>query len=243
MRPGAVAGRGHVELAGIGLGIGDEFADRLCRKRWMHLHAVGLVADARNRGDVMDETEFELFIERGVDGVGKADQKQRVAVGGSVQYGLGGDIAARARPVLDDELLAEPLRQPLRHKTGGDVGRAAGGETDDNAHGARRVALRVCHSRDGRTADRDGCEMQELAASKFHRGPFRKEAEAQGALEVSQLWLEQRILPGAIRPIGATNDGFAVPLSTFGLRATADRFVVRARANRSTDLPDEAGQE
>src|SRR5207237_5851891 len=98
---------GHVELAGIGLGIGDEFADRLCRKRWMHLHAVGLVADARNGRDVIDEIELELFIERGVDGVGKADQKQRVAVGGGVQYGLGGDIAAGAGPVLNNELLTE----------------------------------------------------------------------------------------------------------------------------------------
>ena len=129
------------------------------------------MADARNRRDVMDEIEFELFIERGVDGIGKADQKQRVAVGGSIQHGLGGDIAACARPVLNDELLAEPFRQPLRHKTGGDVGRAAGGETDDDANGARRVALRVCHSRNSRKADRDRCEMQELAASKFHRGP------------------------------------------------------------------------
>ena len=45
------------------------------------------------------------------------------------------------RPVLDDELLAEPLRQRLPHKAGGDVHSTAGGEADDQAHGLRRIAL------------------------------------------------------------------------------------------------------
>src|SRR5258708_5915914 len=82
MRPGAVAGRRHIELAGIRLGIGDEFGDRLRRKRWMHLHAVMLVADARNRRDVTDEIVFELLVERRVDRVRYVDQKQRIAIGG-----------------------------------------------------------------------------------------------------------------------------------------------------------------
>src|SRR5712691_909363 len=69
MRPGSVAGRRHIELAGIGLGVGDEFGDRLGRKRWMHLHAVILVADARDRRDVADKIVFELFIQRRVDRV------------------------------------------------------------------------------------------------------------------------------------------------------------------------------
>src|SRR5258708_2411812 len=82
MRPGAVAGRRHIELARIRLGIGDEFGDRLRRKRWMHLHAVILVADARNRRDVTDEIVFELLVERRVDRVRYVDQKQRIAIGG-----------------------------------------------------------------------------------------------------------------------------------------------------------------
>jgi hypothetical protein len=47
---------------------------------------------------------------------------------------LGGDIAAGARPVLDDEWLAEPLRQPLTDQTREDVVRPASGKADDDAH-------------------------------------------------------------------------------------------------------------
>ena len=39
---------------------------------------------------------------------------------------LGADIAASSRPVLDDEGLAQPLRQPLTHQARQDVGRVAG---------------------------------------------------------------------------------------------------------------------
>src|SRR5262245_66240548 len=35
------------------------------------------------------------------------------------------DIAAATRPVVDNKLLAEPLRQPLTHQARRDVGRAA----------------------------------------------------------------------------------------------------------------------
>ena len=36
-----VASRRHVELAGIGLGIGDELGNGLGRNRWIHLHDIG----------------------------------------------------------------------------------------------------------------------------------------------------------------------------------------------------------
>jgi hypothetical protein len=38
---GPVAGRGHVDLAGIGFGIGDKFGDRMDRNRWMDVGNVG----------------------------------------------------------------------------------------------------------------------------------------------------------------------------------------------------------
>ena len=44
MGRGPVAGRRHVELARIGLGIGDELGNRLGRNRWIHHHDVGLRA-------------------------------------------------------------------------------------------------------------------------------------------------------------------------------------------------------
>ena len=81
--------------------------------------------DARDRRDVADEIEVELVVERRVDRVRRTDQEQRVAVRRRAHDRLGADIAAGARPVLDDELLAKPLRQPLTHQARDDVGRAA----------------------------------------------------------------------------------------------------------------------
>ena len=89
----------------------------------------GYADDARDRRDVADEIEIELVVERRVDRVRRRGQEERVAVGRRVHDGLGADIAAGARPVLDDELLAEPLRQPLPHQPRDDVGRAAGAES------------------------------------------------------------------------------------------------------------------
>ena len=90
------------------------------------------------------EIEIELVVERGVDGVGRRDQKQRVAVGRRAHDRLGGDIGAAARPVFDDDRLAEPLRQPLPHQPRRDVRRAAGGVADDQPYRPRRIGLRPC---------------------------------------------------------------------------------------------------
>ena len=109
---------------------------------------LGRAHDARDRRDVANEIEVELVVERRVDGVRRSDQEQRVAVRRRVHDHLGPDIAAGARPIFDDELLAEPLRQPLAHQARDDVGRAAGGIADDDVHRPRRIGLRAVRSRD-----------------------------------------------------------------------------------------------
>ena len=48
-------------------------------------------------------------------------KQERIAVGRRTHDRLGGDIAASTRAVLDDEWLAEPLRQPLTHQARDDV--------------------------------------------------------------------------------------------------------------------------
>ena len=50
------------------------------------------------------------------------DQEKRVAVRRRTHDRFGADIAAGTRPVLDDEWLAEPLRQPLTDQARDDVG-------------------------------------------------------------------------------------------------------------------------
>ena len=81
----------------------------LAWNRWIDHHDAGHAHDACDRRDAVDEIETKLVIERGVDGVPTADQEQRVAVGRGTHDRLGGDIAASARTVFDQELLAEPL--------------------------------------------------------------------------------------------------------------------------------------
>ena len=122
--------------------------------------------DARDRRDVADEIEIELVVERRVDRVRRADQEERVAVRRRAHDRLGGDIAAGARPVLDDEWLAEPLRQPLTDQAREDVGRAAGGKADDDAHRPRRIGLRPGDARYGRERGGTRCQMQRIDGAK-----------------------------------------------------------------------------
>src|SRR6516162_3140551 len=121
----------HVDLARIGIRVGDEFGNSFGRNRWMYRYDVGLPVNAGDRRDVADEIETKLVIERGVDGIPTADHEQRVSVCGRAHDGLGADIAAAARSVVDDELLTEPFRQPLTHQPRDDVGRTGWSERHD----------------------------------------------------------------------------------------------------------------
>src|SRR5262249_42069580 len=78
------------------------------------------LATGRN---VADEIVVELVVQCRVDRVETTDHKQRVAVRRCAHDRLGADIAAATRSVLDDELLAQALRQPLTHQASEDVGR------------------------------------------------------------------------------------------------------------------------
>src|SRR5262245_38267499 len=105
--------------------MGDEFGNRLRRKRWVDLQGESLAANARDRRDVADEIEIELFIERSVDRIRTSDQKQRVAIRWRTHDGLGGNIRTGTGPVLDDKWPAEPVRQPLPKQAPDDIGPAA----------------------------------------------------------------------------------------------------------------------
>src|SRR5262249_1352319 len=75
------------------------------------------------------------------------------------------------RPVFDDEWLAEPLRQPLRHHARGGVGIAARGKADNDAHRPHRIGLRPREARHRRQRGSARCEMQKISAGKFHFEP------------------------------------------------------------------------
>ena len=131
MQRRADAGRGEVEHARIGLGIGDQLGDGFDRQRRIDDHHVGEADEARDRLDLAQKFEIELFVEAGIGGVGRRRQQQRVAVGRCADERLGRDIGAAARAALNDELLVEPLRQPLPEQSRRHVGRAARQMADD----------------------------------------------------------------------------------------------------------------
>ncbi len=130
-------------------------------------HAV----DARDRRDILDKIVTEPLVERGVDQIVGADGEQRVAIRQRPHDGLSCDIAAGTGPVVDDELLAEPLREPLSDDACDDVDRLAGGKSDDHAHRPRRVALRPGNARHGRERSSARDQRQKLSAGKLHLRP------------------------------------------------------------------------
>src|SRR5262249_20250187 len=103
------AGRRHVQLARIGLGISDEFGNRLGRDQRVHHHGIRGVDDTCDRRDVADEVEIEVGVKCRVDGIRRQHKEQRVAVRQRSYDDFGANITAGARPVFDDELLSEPL--------------------------------------------------------------------------------------------------------------------------------------
>jgi hypothetical protein len=76
-------------------------------------HDKGHAADARDRHNVADEVEIEVRVKRRIDCIRRSGHEQCVTIGGRIHDGLSGYRAAGARTVLNDELLTEPLRQPL----------------------------------------------------------------------------------------------------------------------------------
>src|SRR6516165_10229975 len=142
MERASIAARRHVDLAWVGLGIGDELGNRLRRNRWIHFHDKGDTGNARHRRSVADEIEIKFLVQRGVDCIRRSGQEERIAVRCRAHDRLGGDVAAGVWPVLNNELLTEPLREPLSYQTRDDVARTTGAIADDDAYRPRRIGLR-----------------------------------------------------------------------------------------------------
>ena len=105
------------EFTRIGFGIGDELWNRIGRNRRMYHHHQGATGQACDRRDIPQEIEIKIFVKRRIDGVGRTHQQQSVTVGRRAHDRISGDVASSSGPVLDDKLLAEPLRTPLPDQT------------------------------------------------------------------------------------------------------------------------------
>src|SRR5262249_4315900 len=134
----------------------------------MHRYQKGPMDD-RNGCDIANEIEIEVVIEGRIDRGSSIRTKERIAIGGRTDDGLGGDIAGGAAPVLDDEWLTEPLRERLTHQAYEDVCSAARGISNDAAHWPRRIGLRPRDPRHRRQRGSARGNMQKLpSVGKFH---------------------------------------------------------------------------
>src|SRR5262249_3854251 len=77
-------------------------------------------------------------------------------------------VGRRSGAVLDEELLAELLRQPLSDQPSAKVGGAAGGKADDHPHRPCRIGLRECKAREARQRSGAGGELQESTTVMLH---------------------------------------------------------------------------
>src|SRR5262249_37435637 len=91
---------------------------------------------------IADEIEIELVVKRCVDRARRAEEAQRIAIGSRAHDRLGADIATCTRAIFNDELLTQPLRQPLPDEPRSNVGRAGWSERHDQVHRQRRIGLR-----------------------------------------------------------------------------------------------------
>src|SRR5262249_43293356 len=98
----------------------------------------------------------------------RADQEECIAVGRCVHDRLGGDVAASAWPVLDDDRLAKTFRQPLSDEARGDIGTAPGRKSDDQPYRPCWIVLRACDPRECRRQGGSAGETQKISASEQH---------------------------------------------------------------------------
>src|SRR6516225_6603047 len=171
MRRAAAPGRRHINFAWIGLGISDELGKRLRRNRRIHHHDIWKADDRCDRRDVAEEIEIELVVKRRVDCARRAEEAQGIAVGSRAHDCFGADIAAGAGTIFNDELLTQPLRQPLPDQPRSNVGRTSGSERNDQAHRPCRIGLCQYDPRHNRQRGGSCGQMQECAAGKFHGVP------------------------------------------------------------------------
>jgi hypothetical protein len=88
-----------------------------------------------------------------------------------MHHGLGSDIAARTRPVLDYEGLAKSLLQPLPHQTRDDVGSTAGSKPNNPTHRSRRIIKRQRDAQHDWERGSARSQVQKISAGKFHFEP------------------------------------------------------------------------
>ena len=133
VRAAAAAGRGEVELPRLRARHREEVLHVLHRERHRNDEHVARRQRGGDAREIAQRVVGELRVYRGRDGVGGRDREQGVPVGRGFRDDTAAYRSARARAVVDDDLLPDPLGELYRYHARGDIGLPAGRETDDDA--------------------------------------------------------------------------------------------------------------
>ena len=140
VRGSAVPARGVADLARIGLGKGNELAQRPHRQARIDVDHIGLRAHECDRCKVLGRIEADLLIEADIGRQNAVGAKeQRVAIRRRARHHLAGDIAARAGTVLDHDRLADDLLELARDQARHHIARPAGRKSKHHCHRACRI--------------------------------------------------------------------------------------------------------
>src|SRR5262245_14282294 len=114
MDAAACAGGGIIEFAGLRLRERDQLANGMDRQRRMHANDERAGGDEADRREIPARIVADIVVERRIDRErAGAAEPECVAVGRCLGDLTGGDAAARAAAILDDDLLAERLAHLL----------------------------------------------------------------------------------------------------------------------------------
>jgi hypothetical protein len=105
-------------------------------------------ADLPDRREIAHRVIRHVLVQSRIDGVGRHRRHQQgVTVGWRLCDQIGADVAAGAHLVLHHELLPQQVRHLRTHDARDRVGRAAGGEGNDDADRFGRILVLGFHTR------------------------------------------------------------------------------------------------
>ena len=188
----AVAGMADIDLARILLGIGDQVGERLHRKVWYRRDDQWRLGDEHDRHEIPLGVVSQALVHELVERDRRRRPEQpRMAVGSRLGDRRPTEIAARARTVFDDELLAEVFTQRMRNGARKGINGGAGRERHD--HGNRMVRPLLRH---GVVPWRNGkCEAQQAEREQAHVS-----SELCAGLALAPALILQQTCPGPCGP-------------------------------------------
>jgi len=135
----------HVQLALVGLSIGDELFEIVDRQILAHGEQLRLFGDQADRLEILLRVVAEIGIEKWRSGVcAHVAGNESIAVGGRACRTQRPKSAAGPADVFDDELLVEMSREYVRHDAARNVRRSTCGEWHNHGYGPRRIVLCGC---------------------------------------------------------------------------------------------------